>query len=296
MASFLKKAKKYKNTLEAKMSRDKAVHQVVEEKNRSWTSDAMVKHYAKAVDVNRQGDSFLSTVYPLFRHYAPQGARILDVGCGSGRLTFAFHADGYKVTAFDISEGMIQHIREQDVSGTIETRLGDGKRIAAEDGEFDVVVSMDFLLHFPNWQDYLQEKLRACKSGGLVMYNFESRENKQHADQFADTGTGYRYIYTDDVQDRSQPFCATDTRAELEAACEALGAEIVAEHPYDFFVRNALFGNIVGSEGEQQFLDAYRQHAEQKPVADFIAFVEKSLVQHFPRWMARRRVIVLRKR
>ena len=41
----------------------------------------------------------------------PQGD-VLDLGCGAGNAARAFHAMGFKVTAFDGSEGMLAQIRK----------------------------------------------------------------------------------------------------------------------------------------------------------------------------------------
>mgnify|MGYP001109814505 CR=1 FL=1 len=48
----------------------------------------------------------------------PQGD-VLDLGCGAGNAARAFHAMGFKVTAFDGSEGMLTQIRKVSEITTI---------------------------------------------------------------------------------------------------------------------------------------------------------------------------------
>ena len=53
----------------------------------------------QAVDMAPLHDRFLA--------HLPAGAHILDAGCGSGRDTKIFHAQGHRVTAFDASAELV---------------------------------------------------------------------------------------------------------------------------------------------------------------------------------------------
>jgi len=56
---------------------------------------------------------FLLSLYPIL-----PGARILDVGCGTGRHTVEFARRGYRATGLDLSEGMVNVARQKaDVAG-----------------------------------------------------------------------------------------------------------------------------------------------------------------------------------
>ena len=48
----------------------------------------------------------LTELYKPFLELVPQGGKILDAGCGSGRDSLAFKNRGYEVTAFDYSESL----------------------------------------------------------------------------------------------------------------------------------------------------------------------------------------------
>lgn len=48
----------------------------------------------------------MTSSYSRFLPFVPAGGSILDAGCGSGRDSLYFKANGYKVTAIDASEAM----------------------------------------------------------------------------------------------------------------------------------------------------------------------------------------------
>ncbi|WP_291359679.1 class I SAM-dependent methyltransferase [Acinetobacter sp. UBA3025] len=50
----------------------------------------------------------MESLYQPFLAELPEGARILDVGCGSGRDTLAFKNKGYKVDAIDYSIELVK--------------------------------------------------------------------------------------------------------------------------------------------------------------------------------------------
>lgn len=50
----------------------------------------------------------MSEHYQVFEKYLPQGGRVLDAGCGSGRDALHFRNQGYEVTAFDASSEMVR--------------------------------------------------------------------------------------------------------------------------------------------------------------------------------------------
>ncbi|MGP3970523.1 methyltransferase domain-containing protein [Streptomyces sp. 6N223] len=86
----------------------------------------------------------------------PPGARILELGCGVGRMTHPLLARGFAVTAVDESPQMLRHVRgARTVASPVETlELGDER--------FDVVLLASFLVH--NGDPRVRRgMLRACR-------------------------------------------------------------------------------------------------------------------------------------
>lgn len=107
----------------------------------------------------------------------PEGARILDVGCGSGWLCEYFARLGYDVTGIDISPDLIALARERlervpyDVDE--ETRLR--YRFLEHDVEatplaetFDVVICYDSLHHFEDERAVLRHIAAMLDEGGFL--------------------------------------------------------------------------------------------------------------------------------
>ncbi|MEV0635719.1 class I SAM-dependent methyltransferase [Streptomyces sp. NPDC050619] len=84
----------------------------------------------------------------------PAGARILELGCGVGRMTHALVERGFTVTAVDESAEMLERVRgARTIRSTIED-LDLGER-------FDVVMLASFLVHTGDVQER-QALLSTC--------------------------------------------------------------------------------------------------------------------------------------
>ena len=92
------------------------------------------------------------------------GARILDVGCGTGYFTRRFAARGYAVTGVDSDAAMLAFARAHRM-GAEEYLLGDARRLPFSDGEFDYCVSITALCFIPDERPALAEMARVCRRG-----------------------------------------------------------------------------------------------------------------------------------
>lgn len=119
--------------------------------------------------------------------------RILDVPCGTGRITQYLLEQGTHVTGADISEEMMQ-VAEKKVSA-FNTFGGfypmDASALTFEDNAFDVVVSIRFMGHIP--QDVrikiLKEFARVSQYA-VVEYDLQSKtvELRRNVDSLLKTG------------------------------------------------------------------------------------------------------------
>ncbi|MQA62102.1 MAG: methyltransferase domain-containing protein [Actinophytocola sp.] len=131
-------------------------------------------------------DEFLATgpahldryVIPTLRlHDVPFGQRVLDFGCGVGRLTRALTAHTPAVVGVDIAASMIDAAKR--INGDIEGASFvhyDGRTLPFPDDSFDTVVSLIVLQHVPPAVQVaaLLELNRVVRPGGHVLVQIPS--------------------------------------------------------------------------------------------------------------------------
>lgn len=102
------------------------------------------------------------------------GARILDVGCGTGQIPILFAQKFHElmVTGVDLAQSMIQlgreHLRRLGLGRRVELVLVDAKSMPYVDGAFYSVVSNSIIHHIPRPMDCMSEMVRVCKKGGYL--------------------------------------------------------------------------------------------------------------------------------
>ena len=99
-----------------------------------------------------------------------QGARILDVGCGSGGVALALARSGHLVTAIDAAPRMIERLVERSVRAevTVDAEVMDGQALTYEDATFDAGLSVFGVILFPDAIRGLAELNRVVRPGGRI--------------------------------------------------------------------------------------------------------------------------------
>jgi ubiquinone/menaquinone biosynthesis C-methylase UbiE len=109
---------------------------------------------------------------PLFIDFAglAVGDRVLDVGCGTGSLTFALakHANVASIEAIDYERQFVDAARERNADPRINIQRGDACQLEFSDGQFDRALSM-LVLHFvTDPERAVFEMRRVVRPGGVV--------------------------------------------------------------------------------------------------------------------------------
>jgi len=103
------------------------------------------------------------------------GARVLDVGTGTGVLLPLLLEKGGRVVALDLSWEMLKRARAK--SYPVAYVQGDAQNLPLPDGAFDWVICNAVFPHFPDKLRALREIRRVLKDGGrLVICHTASRE------------------------------------------------------------------------------------------------------------------------
>lgn len=101
--------------------------------------------------------------------------RMLEIGCGIGRMTRYLSTRFADVAAMDVSEQMIRQAREELADCTnIELAVGNGVDLSAyADASFDFVFSYIVFQHIPDTGitlDYIREAGRVLRPGGCFYF------------------------------------------------------------------------------------------------------------------------------
>ena len=118
----------------------------------------------------------------------PRGARVADLGCGSGAFTDLLRREGFSSVGLDISPKLITLGRIKFPG--LDLRVGDAENLAIESGSLDGVLLSGLIHHFPEPSRLVREVQRVLKPGGRLVAFDPNRMNP------------FMWLY----RDRSSPF------------------------------------------------------------------------------------------
>lgn len=118
----------------------------------------------------------LTHLYDALAEFIPANAHILDAGCGSGRDSKAFLERGYRVSAFDASEKMVE-LATKFTGVTVKHHTFSEMTY---DNEFDAVWAMASMLHVPRKQLLIvfENVIKALKKNGMFYCSFKLGEDE----------------------------------------------------------------------------------------------------------------------
>jgi SAM-dependent methyltransferase len=118
------------------------------------------------------------------------GARVLDVGCGSGWATrlLADYAINGRVTGIDISDEMVRLARESSPShANADYEVASAEELPFNDNEFTHAFSMESLYYYRNIPRALSEIHRVLKPGGVFVAVVDLYRENEATHQWIDT-------------------------------------------------------------------------------------------------------------
>lgn len=103
----------------------------------------------------------------MIEQSVPKGARIADLGCGTGDMSAELIRRGYDVWGLDIAAQMIDYVRAR--FGSQQFIVGDVEHIDFADDTFDAVVCLGVLEYLERDGAALREIWRVLRPGGTAI-------------------------------------------------------------------------------------------------------------------------------
>lgn len=109
---------------------------------------------------------------PAFAAFAgvKDGERLLDVGCGTGSLSFAMRelAPAAEIVGIDVAESYLEYARARSTDDRIVFQCASATELPFQDGKFDRALSLLVLQFIPDSARVISELYRVVCSGGTV--------------------------------------------------------------------------------------------------------------------------------
>ncbi len=101
----------------------------------------------------------------------PPPASILDLGCGAGQIAAAIEQMGYRVTACDFAEEMIDIARRHHAGTAVKwvCLKSDWKVLPFENGSFDTIVASSVFEYLVDVRNVVAELSRVLRAGGVLL-------------------------------------------------------------------------------------------------------------------------------
>jgi ubiquinone/menaquinone biosynthesis C-methylase UbiE len=104
---------------------------------------------------------------------AGPGARLLEVGIGTGRIALPLHRRGRRVVGVDLSVPMLERYLAKAAAAGLSpppVLRADATRLPFRDACFDAVLEVHVLHLVPSWERALAEVRRVLVAGGLLLH------------------------------------------------------------------------------------------------------------------------------
>lgn len=155
----------------------------------------------KATALTRIRYQRLSRVYDRMegmaeQRYAPwrtalwslvRGLRVLEVGVGTG-MNMPFYPSGMKITAIDLTPGMLERARRRarELKINPDLRIGDVQALEFPDASFDTAIATFVFCSVPDPDLGLRELKRVVRPGGQVLLLDHVRSKNEMVGLFMD--------------------------------------------------------------------------------------------------------------
>ncbi|HYG37023.1 MAG TPA: class I SAM-dependent methyltransferase [Cytophagales bacterium] len=120
--------------------------------------------YTKAIDLKR-----LRFITDNLKRYAPNGKKILDVGCGNGNISIHLGKLGYEVLGIDISDKAIAKASAYNDLPNVKFEVRSAEEIVASGVKYDGIICSEVLEHLNAPEKLLSVIHQILKDDGVLI-------------------------------------------------------------------------------------------------------------------------------
>jgi len=113
----------------------------------------MIMEYNSIIDIKR-----LQFITKVLRERLPEGAQVLDVGCGNGIISRSLGKEGFHVKGIDVSDKAIAKARQLNTSPNVSFDVISAEKLVAGGERYHAVICSEVLEHL-NKPEYLVKVL-----------------------------------------------------------------------------------------------------------------------------------------
>lgn len=171
---------------------------------------------------------------------------------------------------------------------------GDVERLPCGDASFDCAVSLNVLVHFPNWREALLEWKRVVRPGGRIIFDIHTQDHAVAA-YGADKSQWPEALRATDEAGKFGLYMSRASIAELVEFADAQGFAMQTVVPYGAFLGGGNTNWLLYSSLEQKasWKRTLSWFARDKGLFDLGLFLEESIVAHLAPKIAGRMFVVL---
>jgi SAM-dependent methyltransferase len=136
------------------------------DKRRFYNQPHIVESYEAQRFGGASGQRVARRELALALSMLPARGSVLDLACGTGRLSRALRARGNDVVALDVAWHMVRAAR---ASAAVPVAVGDAFQLPFVDGAFDAVAALRLAFHYTDLSGLLREMARVTRPGGVLV-------------------------------------------------------------------------------------------------------------------------------
>ena len=211
---------------------------------------------------------------------ATEGARVLDLGCGTGRFSLPMmNRLGFDVTGADSSAEMLSKAKQKDSNSEVNWMLVDANALTFPGGSFDVVFMSHLLHHVDSPLTVLRQCYKVLVLSGVVLIRYGAM------DQIRDDVEHTFFPQVIEIDEPRTPTRELTERWLLDAGFVDLSSEEVVQQTYQTGTahldaaraKSTSVLSMISEESFQAGIHRLAEHVDKNPDDEWLLFDKMTL-------------------